>query len=733
MLRRSLPVVGTGRRGAAWVDGGVLRVGVLDVDATSGATRFSGVDASGSHPFVTSFGAGRAGTGLALVRAQGAVGLAVAERNTAVGLQQVQVRAAEGNHRVRTLPLPGPAGADDWFLGHRVHGHTRWYPWHPTRSAFYGVDGFERAAADIADVGAHVFTRSGRHYDEDPWWPSEVPLDATGHQQFLAARTEHGIALAAGRSLLQEAVTEAWAHDEPMLAYYNDMSEASVAAAHPEWICRDAAGAPATHETKGTYLDITGPYGAVVRQRLLELADAGASGAYLDFRHVPGGGCYGSALAADYQAAHGSVPAPGRTAAYQQFLEFTARRLDETLEGWRSAVQREYPSFRVITSVTSVPALTRLEMDSRLGVEGDTKSEFGVAIARGQSNSVLVNNPTLPRPDDQVRIGFGLALLRDAHRGHGDGVAHIWKGPSPTVGQDRSFVGAVTTFGAVAAYNLDENVLAGRPAAGSPSRADYASVFSLGDRLSPALAHSAPITQTAVVFSEGERNALFPLGDVQIWKQQVLPALGGFEALTRSGLSPSVLADDALSAGVPTSVRTLWVPDEARLTATQQSAVDAFRARGGRVLGDGLAGLAWGTQPEYDASVAALERQVATDSQPVRVTGLPARAMAAGYVAGSGSGTRLMVAVTNGFAHVQSAAPDETVPPGAVNPQPDPVPGGGLLTVDLARLGAMSATDLRAFDAMTGEALAIASAGPGEAAVTLPGFAEVLQVAVVHR
>ena len=73
------------------------------------------------------------------------------------------------------------------------------------------------------------------------------------------------------------------------------------------------------------------------------------------------------------------------------------------------------------------------------------------------------------------------------------------------------------------------------------------------------------------------------------------------------------------------------------------------------------------------------------------------------------------------------------MPPGAVNQQPDPVPGGGLLTVDLARLGAMSATDLRAFDAMTGEALAIASAGPGEAAVTLPGFAEVLQVAVVHR
>lgn len=731
--RRSFPVAGTARRVAAWVDANVLRVGVLDVDSTTGATRFAGVDASGTHPFVTSFGAGRAGTGLALVRAQGAIGLAVAERNTAVGLQQVQVRAAEGNHRVRTLPLPGPASADDWFLGHRVHGHTRWYPWHPTRAGFYGVDGYERAAADIADVGAHVFTRSGRHYDEDPWWPSEVPLDATGHQQFLGPRTEHGIALAAGRSLLQESVTEAWAHDEPMLAYYNDMSEASVAAAHPDWVCRDATGAPATHETKGTFLDITGPYGAVVRQRLLELADAGASGAYLDFRHTPAGGCYGSALAAEYQATHGSVPAPGRTPAYQQFLEFSARRLDETLDGWRRAVQREYPSFRVLTSVTSVPALTRLEMDSRLGVGGDTKSEFAVAIARGQSNSVLVNNPTLPRPDDQVRIGFGLALLRDAHHGHGDGVAHVWKGPSPTVGQDRSFVGAVTTFGVVAAYNLDENVLAGRPAAGFPSRADYASVFALGDRLSPALAHTAPIGQAAVVFSERERNALFPSGDVQIWKQQVLPALGGFDALTRSGLSPGVLNDDALSAGIPSAVRALWVPDEAGLTAGQKAAVDAFRARGGRVLGDGLSGLAWATQPEYDASVVALERQIATDPQPVRVTGLPARAMAAGYVAGSGTGTRLTVAVTNGFAHVQSAAPEETVPAGAVNPQPDPVPGGALLTVDLARLGATSAADLRAFDALTGTPLQVAGAGPGDAAVTLPGFDEVFQVTVVHR
>ena len=347
-----------------------------------------------------------------------------------------------------------------------------------------------------------------------------------GAPQFLAARTEHGIALAAGRSLLQEAVTEAWAHDEPMLAYYNDMSEASVAAAHPEWICRDAAGAPATHETKGTYLYITGPYGAVVRQRLLELADAGASGAYLDFRHVPGGGCYGSALAADYQAAHGSVPAPGRTAAYEQFLEFTARRLDETLEGWRSAVQREYPSFRVITSVTSVPALTRLEMDSRLGVEGDTKSEFGVAIARGQSNSVLVNNPTLPRPDDQVRIGFGLALLRDAHRGHGDGVAHIWRAPHRPSGRTgrssarspRSLRSRRTTSTRTCSRDVrppaPPAVPTTRPcspsATGSPrtraQRADHADRGGL---------------------QRGGAHALFPLGDVQIWKQQVLPALGG--------------------------------------------------------------------------------------------------------------------------------------------------------------------------------------------------------------
>ena len=729
-----VPLGGAPAQALAWRDGGVVRLGVLDVDDASGASRVVGADASGQHPFATSFGAGRAGTSLTALRTGGGVALAVSEQNTSVGVQQVQVRSAEGNHRVRTLPLVGSARADDWFLGHRVHGHTRYYPWHPKGLGFYGVDGFERTGADFARLGAHAFTRSTRHFDEAPWWPSEVPLDPNGDQQFLGARTEHGIELTAGRSLAQESVTEAWASGEPMLAYYNDMSEASVAAAHPDWVCRTSTGVPATHETKGTFLDLTGPYGQVVLQRLLELADMGASGAYLDFRHLPLGGCYGSALAVAYTQVHGPPPAPGRTTAYQAFLEFNARRLSETVEGWRAALQREYPSFRVLTSVTSVPALTQLDMDTSLGVAGDTKTEFGIAVARGQSNSVLVNNPSLARPDDDVRMAFGMSLLRDAHRGHGSGIAHVWKGPSPTVGQDRSFVGAVTTFGGIAALDVPEQVLAGGAADGVPGAGEYASVFAQGDRLSPALVGSVPLGDAAVLFSERERDALYPAGDAQMWRRLVLPTLGGYDALTRSGMTPSVLDDEALSAGVPPSVRTLWVPDLPHLTAVQAAAVDAFRAAGGRVLAEDIAsGLTWGTQPEYDASVAALRQRIAVDPSPVRVEGLPQRAMAAGYVRGSGADTRLTVMVTNGFAHVQPAGLDTPLPPDQVNAQPAPVPAGSRFVFDLARVGATSADDVVAFDGVTGEPLPVSADGAGQGTVTIPGFAEVAQVTVVHR
>ncbi len=731
--RRTVAVDGEVREVVAWTDAGSDRLGLLDVDDESGATVFRGSDATGGRAFTTSFGSGRAGTSVAVVRAAGEVGLAVAGQNSTVGIQQVQVRWAEGNHRVRTLPLPGPGEvSDSWFLSNRVHGHVRYYPWSPNGDGYFGASGFDRAGADLASLGAPLFTRSARHFDEDPWWPSEVPLGPGGDQQYLGTREQHGITLAAGRSLLQEHVTEAWQHDEPMIAYYNDMSEAGLAAAHPEWVCRTATGGPAVHDPKGTYLDMTGPYGAIVQQRLLELADAGASGTYLDMRHLPTGGCYGSALAADFEAEYGSVPLPDRTSDYRAFLEYNARRLAETIDGWRRAVRQEYPSFRVITSVTSVPGLTRLEMDSELGAGGDTKTELRASLAPGLTNQVFTRNRTLARPTDATRIALGLVTLRDAQVDDGDGIVHVWHGLAATPAQERSFVAAVTTFGAVAALNVNETELAGGDIAGLPGRESYAEAFALGDRLSPALG-PAPVSDTAVLFSERQRNGLFEAGDKEMWERLLLPLAGGFAAMTRSGMTPRVLNDETFLAGVPASVRTLWIPDLAGLGPGHRAALEEFRDRGGQVLNDETGLLPWATQAEYDASEGVLLEALTRRDTMLRVEGLPGRAAAAAFSSGSGTTTRLTVMVTNGFAHIQRVSPDEPVPPEGVAAQPADVPPGSRLVVDLARFGASSAADLAAFDGQTGRSLPVADEGPDSIGVTLPGFAEVAQVVLVRQ
>jgi hypothetical protein len=107
--------------------------------------------------------------------------------------------------------------------------------------------------------------------------------------------------------------------------------------------------------------------------------------------------------------------------------------------------------------------------------------------------------------------------------------------------------------------------------------------------------------------------------------------------------------------------------------------------------------------------------------------------MAAGYVRGSGADARLTVMVTNGFAHVQPAGLDTPLPPDQVNAQPAPVPAGSRFVFDLARVGAPSADDVVAFDGATDEPLPVSADGAGQGAVTIPGFAEVAQVTVVHR
>ena len=110
-------------------------------------------------------------------------------------------------------------------------------------------------------------------------------------------------------------------------------------------------------DTRGTNLDITGPYREVVLTGCARLAELGADGFMFDERHLPPEGCWGSALEAAWKAETGG-PAPRPDEAdpvYWRFVDFKARKIEDTFAYWRDAVRAEHPDVVFFVSTTTIP------------------------------------------------------------------------------------------------------------------------------------------------------------------------------------------------------------------------------------------------------------------------------------------------------------------------------------------------------------------------------------------
>ena len=672
------------------------------------------------------FGSGYRTNSLTAVSIDGEIGVVVDQINPDFGAQQIKVRIAEQNKRVINIPITIDSLTDSWFESNFVHGHTRLFTYHPRGNpVYYGTDEYDNAGEYFEELGANVFTRHARSYDEAPLWPSEVPTNADGEQILIAARDVEGVQLDALENPIQRSVNDAWASDIPLLAYYHEAGEAHFAETNPEWVCKDHNGEVASHITKGDFLDITGDYGEVTEQRLLELADMGVSGIYFDFRHLPANGCWETQLAADFTAETGlAAPSLGRTAEYQQFIEFSANRMAETFAGWKATLAAQYPQLEFIVSVTSVPGLTRLGMNTDLANIDNAKSEFAIPIARGQSNSVLENNPDLHRPADDIRMAFSWALLRDSAT---NGKVHQWKVWSPNGDQDKAFVSAVTTYGAIAAVDVTERILKpGNTAPGISTRAEVKETFELGDKISPHLADADPIGWAAVHFSENSRNAFFQSGDRTMWENIQLPAIGGFQALTELGMSPSVLNDSALSETISPEVQVLFLPDAGNLTAEQQTAIAAFEARGGTVISNS-AGWNWSSTSGYEQAVDDFKTEILTleSRAPIVINGLPQKVHAVANTKTEGLSTpTIVVSLANDFTFVQKSFVLDPLAADQVNVTPDAVAAGVTIEIDNSfhpSLANRSASDLIAYDAVSEQKLEVVKTATGFE-VVLPSF-----------
>jgi len=568
--------------------------------------------------------------------------------------------------RVRPAPRSLPA----WFEASRVQGHTQL-----GIRLWLDKPEFARAAAGFKALGAGAFARHVKSRDEDPWWPTAVPLASDGRPLSDRDRTIEGQFIPRGRDVVQEMIDEARAEGLKIVTYHWHMTEKTFEDLKPDWVCKDKRGDP-IEGPRGIHLDITGPYREVVLTRLRELAEMGADGFFFDYRHLPARGAWGSALEDAWRAETGEEAAPrpdDGDPLYRRFIDFKAEKIEETFAYWRDGVKAAHPDIVFLVSTTTVPALTDREMTTRLAQIADSaKNEYRHALNPNFSKKIFLDFPELA-PEAHVRQAIGWTVLRDAADGR---PPHIWAPGLPDINHAQAFAASLLTFGCVANMDVDAHCLLGNeaPAEGKTPVEGLKAAFALGAAASPHLVGTRPVRWAAVHFGERNRNAR---GDDYraAWEEVLWPFVGAFQVLSEDGLPVGIVNDDQLEQGELDGYRLLVLPNPDELTGAQQQAVAAFKARRGTLIENDPA-WPWSDPDSRPAAAAAFRAGIrpGVATAPVRVTGGPTGRYGVSYRKEG----RLVVAVTNDFSWVQVTSQEDGLPP-VINP-PAPAAEGVQVT-----------------------------------------------------
>jgi hypothetical protein len=517
-------------------------------------------------------------------------------------------------------------------------------------------------------LGAGAFTRHVKRADEDPWWPTALPLDDDQRPHSDRPRDVNGVILEPGKNIAQTIIDEAHTRGLRIIAYYWDASEATLAQQHHDWICLNPHG-NAFRTRRGTNLDLTGPYREVVRVRLLELAAMGADGFLFDNFHLPLIGCWGTALEEAWKTETGEDAAPrphdeGRR--YRRFLDFKARKIEETFAYWRHEVKAQYPEVVFVISTDMFAALMDRAVTTRLARIADSaKNEYCQALRRSVNKGVFKKHcRVLAEPPDHVRQSLGWMVLRDSSEGR---PPLIWHPGVPSAAQAEAYAASLLTFGAIASmdtYEADLDRPTDQP--GKTPVEGLERAFALGKVVSPHLAGTQPLRWAALHFSERSRNQR-GADYLVMWQQVLWPLLGPYKTLSEDGLPVGIVNDDQLTHGELQGYRLLILPNPRELTASQARAVATFTASGGTVIENNRA-WAWANPARTDAAAAAFRNALRphVTTAPVWVKGGPSGRYAVSYRKPG----QLIIAVTNDFSWVQFSALYKPVPDRDINHPP---------------------------------------------------------------
>ena len=406
---------------------------------------------------------------------------------------------------------------------------------------------------------------------------------------------------------------------------------------------------------------------------------------------------------------------------YRQFLDFKARKIEQTFAYWRDEVHAQYPDVVFIVSTTTIPALTDREMTTRLArVADSSKNEYRLAVAPGLNKHVFERNPDLAEPSKHVRQALGWTVLRDSADGR---PPQIWISGVPDCSHARAAAGSLLTFGCIANMDVDEQSLLAseEPAPGKTPLDALRAAFALGRVASPHLATAQPVRWAAVHFAERARNARAD-NYAAAWREVLWPLVGPFQALCEDGLPVGVVNDEQLQRAALTGYRVLVLPDPTNLTSAQIEAVVAFKASGGIVI-ENEPSWAWSDVAGQAAAFAAFREAVPLRSAPIRVPGGPAGRYAVAYR----TADQLVVAVTNDFEWVQIT--NRRNVPSHIN---DPAPHAEGVTVTWGRgNGVPQPPPFRAFEVISRTPLDVETT-PHGFRVNLPTFPFIALVVITR-
>lgn len=662
-----------------------------------------------------------------------APGLSVLEMQSSIDRVRVHVKNLVAGTLYRSVPILFDTVVQSpplWFEENRVQAHTRLSPIHPR----YGIErGWwdtvesHHAATGFTELGTTVYTRHAKSMDEDPWWPSGLPIGSDGLPLLNQDRDNQGIFVPQGYNMVQENINDAHLHGRKLISYYWHMADRRYQEENPGWLCREPDGTPISHNYRGVYLDITGPYREIVLQRLLELAGMGASGLYFDNRHLPGHGCWGSTLEEDFINSTGlPVPDGPGDDHYLTWLDFKARKIDETLAYWQDMVHQQFPDVQFLISTTTIPALTKREMTTRLAGLAVAKSEYHLALRPRMSEWVFEQNPDLAKPEDDIRMALGWTVLRDAAQGR---PPHIWVQAVPNEAHVLGCVASLVAHGAVA--NLDvveENILETNNPEGATPREALMTAFDLGQKVSPPLSETRPVKYAAVHFSERSRNRRND-NYLRAWQEVLWPLTGAFGVFLRQRVPVGVVNDSQLQQGNLEEYSLLFLPNGDELTSKQNLMVDEFVNKGGVVI-ENNPSWPWSDPNRNQEAVAAL--QSVLDALPlepaIEVLGGPEKMHAVAFRydrKGENDASRMIIAIVNDFSWVQLTSVENPIPAPEVNPPAPPVESGVEVIwrrgYDLPGIPGPG-EELRVFEAISNQFLT-AEEIPGGYRVLLPEFA----------